>query len=137
MDNKSEIYTLLREKGQRITIQKRVILDIMLENTDRMLSVNDILKRIPDDSIDAATIYRNMQTFTEAGITETMIDNKGLTRYKICDSEPHHHMICTVCGKIINFPCTTKFWDPYVKENNFTETHHLVEIYGKCSECSK
>lgn len=137
MNSKSEIYTLLRDKGQRITHQKKVILDILLKNTDIMLSVNDVMKCIPDNSIDAATIYRNMQAFTESGIIETMIGHKGLNRYKICDSHPHHHMICTGCGKIINFPCETKFWEPYVKESGFTETHHLIEIYGKCSDCSK
>ncbi len=137
MNSKSEIYNLLHDKGQRITHQKSILLDILLENTDIMLSVNDILGCISDSSIDATTIYRNMQAFTESGITETMIDHKGLNRYKICDSQPHHHMICTDCGKIINFPCETKFWEPYITENNFTETHHVIKIYGKCSDCVK
>jgi len=137
MNTKLDIYNLLRNNGQRITPQKKVILDVLLKNTDVMLSVNDILKQISDSSIDTVTIYRNMQGFTESGITETMVDNKGLSLYKICDSHPHHHMICTGCGKIINFPCETNFWEAYVKESNFTVTHHVLEIYGKCSSCSK
>lgn len=138
MNNKNDIYRNLNEKGRRITRQKMIILDVLFDNTDRMLSANDIHSLVPADiNIDIATVYRNLQGFAEDGILETMVDASGLGRYKICDSEPHHHMICTECGRIINFPCAVKFWEPYLDENNFTETSHVIEIYGKCSKCNK
>ncbi|MFO7611181.1 MAG: Fur family transcriptional regulator [Clostridia bacterium] len=137
MIDKKDIYKKLKARGQRITRQKIAILDILLDNTDTMLSAGEIRSRIPGDiKIDDATIYRNVQGFADVGILESMIDSSGLNLYKLCDSSPHHHLICTECGRIINFPCRVDFWKPYLKENNFIESHHVIEIYGKCSECA-
>ena len=47
MDQKTQLYERLREKGQRITPQKRAILDILLDNPGRMLSVSEICARLP------------------------------------------------------------------------------------------
>lgn len=137
-DVKNIIYGDLRSRGQRITRQKESILDVFLDNSDRMLSVNDIKTMLPEGfQIDDATIYRNTQAFVECGLLETMVDDSGLNRYKICDSSPHHHMICIECGKIINFPCAVEFWKPYVEKHGFKETRHVVEVYGVCRECQK
>ncbi len=135
---KNKIYEDLRNRGQRITSQKKTILDVLLNNRDRMLSVTDIKNLISDDfPIDDATIYRNTQAFSECGLLETMVDESGLNRYKVCDTSPHHHMICQECGKIINFPCTLEFWKPFVEQQGFRETRHIVEVYGICRECSE
>ena len=136
MDQKAEIYTLLREKGHRITRQKKIILDVFFDYPKKMLSVGDVCTLIPEgEHMDNATLYRNLQQYARLGILESMVDNEGLTRYMICDSSPHHHLICTGCGRIIPFPCNDQFWKPYAEENDFHETHHKIEIYGKCVDC--
>ncbi len=136
--SKDVIYEELRRCGKRVTAQKRAILDILLDHTDRMLSVVDIKSKIPHDmTIDDATIYRNVQSYEEMGILESMIDSKGLSRYIICDSEPHHHMICTECGKIINFPCTDACWQSFIQAQNFEESYHKIEVYGRCQDCQR
>lgn len=136
MDRKTEICALLREKGHRITRQKKVILDVFFDNPKKMLSVCDICTLIPaGEHMDNATLYRNLQQFARLGILESMVDNEGLTRYSICDSAHHHHFICTGCGRIIPFPCNDHFWKPYAEENDFHETFHRIEIYGKCADC--
>ena len=136
MGDDAKIYAMLRAKGFRITVQKKIILDIFLANQDRMLSVNDVYNILPENiSIDNATIYRNIQKFLGFGILETMNDDHGINRYTICEKEHHHYLICTECGRIIKFPCTNNYWEKYAVKNHFKETHHKLEVYGKCDKC--
>ena len=137
MDSQHQIYATLRTKGMRVTAQKRLILDVFLKNQNRMLSVADVYALLPEGaSIDNATVYRNIQKFLSLGILETINDEQGVNRYMILDREHHHYMICTECGKIIKIPCEGCFWTPYAQQNNFHETHHKLEVYGKCGGCA-
>jgi Fur family ferric uptake transcriptional regulator len=136
MDQKTQLYERLREKGQRITPQKRAILDVLLDNPGRMLSVSEICARLPKGSgIDDATVYRNVRGFVEPGLLESMIDLKGHSRYMICDCVHHHHFICTDCGRIINFPCNNPFWRGIARQHNFKESGHRIEVFGLCADC--
>jgi len=136
MDDAQKIYSMLRNKGFRVTTQKKIILDVFLSNQDRMLSVCDVFNMLPaGSSIDNATVYRNIQKFLDVGILESMMDDCGVNRYTICEKEHHHYLICTECGRIIKFPCSVNFWNSFATENGFKETHHKLEIYGKCAEC--
>ena len=136
MQEKSELYDMLRAKGFRITAPKRIILDIFLANQNRMLSVSDVYGLLPEGSgIDNATVYRNLQKFLDFGMLESIIDDQGVSRYTFFEKRHHHYFICTECGRIIKFPCSNHYWDTFAAENNFEETHHKLEVYGKCSEC--
>ena len=138
MDMKASVYDMLRKKGYRVTRQKKAILDILFNNAERMLSVSEIEALILKEcDIDNATVYRNVQGFLKLGILESMIDSNGVSRYTICDSAHHHHLICTECGKIIKFHCNNQFWEDFAKEKSFKESYHKLEVYGKCLDCQK
>ncbi len=139
MDKKEEIYNLLRNSGKRLTQQKKSILIILLGNMDRMLSVNDIINKIPEEkNIDNATVYRNVQDLAQLGILEAMIDDKGINRFVINqEGSHHHHLICVTCGKIFKIPCKNNYWSQYAKDENFEEIYHKLEVYGKCKKCKK
>ena len=137
MSDNEKIYSKLREKGCRLTSQTKTILDVFLANKDRMLSVADLSSLLPEDvSIDNATVYRNIQKFLDFGIVDSLNDEHGINRYTVCDREHHHYLICTECGRITRFPCANHYWETYAKENSFFETHHKLEVYGTCQECS-
>ncbi len=134
MDAKENILCSLRQKGLRVTQQKSVIIDVLVTHSDRMLSANDIADAL-GSLLDNATVYRNMRKFLELGIVESMVDNKGVQRYKICDGTHHHHLVCTSCGRIINFPCDTPFWRCVAEQHAFKESFHRIEVFGICANC--
>lgn len=137
MDEKTAIINVLRRKGMRITQQKKAILDVFADNPDKMLSVSDIAE-ILGGVADNATVYRNVRRFLELGIIETITDSRGVQRFVVCcDGKHHHHLICTSCGRIINFPCDTPFWRLLAEQNGFAEQYHRIEVYGMCSQCQK
>ncbi|MFH1879817.1 MAG: transcriptional repressor, partial [Bacillota bacterium] len=77
-----------------------------------------------------------IQKFMDCGILESMNDEQGVNRYTVFEGEHHHYLICTECGKIIKIPCNNHFWKSHALENCFQETHHKLEVYGKCAACA-
>jgi Fe2+ or Zn2+ uptake regulation protein len=37
----------------------------------------------------------------------------------------------------VRFPCSNHYWEKYAKQNGFAETHHKLEVYGRCANCAK
>lgn len=137
MTDTTNVYAMLRAKGLRMTEAKKQILDVFLNNQDRMLSIADVTALLPRNaSIDNATVYRNIQKFMDVGVLESFNDEQGVNRYTVFEQGHHHYLICTGCGRIIRIPCTKGFWKTHAKENNFMETHHKLEVYGKCASCA-
>ena len=137
MNEQPKLYAMLRAKGLRMTLPKKSILDVFLKNRNRMLSVGEVLSLLPEEStIDHATVYRNIQKFLDIGILKSMNDELGVNRYTVSEREHHHYLICTECGRIIKIPCEGHFWRSHAQKNRFVETHHKLEVYGKCAGCS-
>jgi Fe2+ or Zn2+ uptake regulation protein len=137
MIKKNEILSLIKSKGDRLTKQKKNILNVLFDNQDRVLSVGDIIKKLPDkESMDDATVYRNIQRLMELEVLESFVDDTGINRYVIsCHKGHHHHMICISCGKIFEIPCQNSYWDKCALDNGFKEIYHKLEVYGMCNDC--
>ena len=83
----------------RITKHRQEILDI-LDHQEDALSASDIHTKLPH--INLATIYRNLESFVEAGTVTKVNFGNNEALYEIQD-EPHHHAICDECNKVIHF----------------------------------
>ena len=94
------------------------------------------------EKISKATIYNNLELFTEAGLIKKLNFNNNKVLYeKSLHKQQHDHVICTVCGKILEF-CDPRIKDILdgVKEIiNFQVDAHSLNIYGKCNnkKCNK
>ena len=131
------IIARIKEANQRLTRQKEKVLEVLVKNEDRMMSVQDIKQRISqNDKMDDATIYRNLSAFVDIGIVEQSMDTGGIGRFKLrCEQGHHHHFICQTCGKVYPFPCDDSFIRSIAETYGFQESYHKLEIFGKCKEC--
>ena len=82
------------------------------------------------------TVYRTMKLLCDAGLAHERNFDDGITRYEI-EHEHHDHLVCTRCGKIIEFECRSieSTQDRIAMEHNFLVLRHRHELYGHCSEC--
>ncbi|MFP4444789.1 MAG: AMP-binding protein [Desulfosudaceae bacterium] len=58
---------------------------------------------------------------------------------KAYDCKEHDHLICTKCGKVIEF-CDTRvneIQDEISRKNDFAVSYHSLYFYGLCSDCRK
>ena len=129
----------ISENNLKITKQRRVVLKSFLECNNHV-SVeelyNIVLKTEP--KIGLATVYRTLSLLTKSGLALEMDFGDGQKRYESSyKSEHHDHMVCTECGKIIEFthPLIEKYQEEVAKENGFKITSHKLDLFGHCQDC--
>ena len=123
----------------KITKQRRTVLKIFLESKDHV-SVeelyNTVLKTEP--KIGLATVYRTLALLTKSGLALEMDFGDGQKRYESSYRSVHHdHMVCTECGKILEFnhPLIEKYQEEMAKQKNFKITSHKLDLFGLCKDC--
>lgn len=87
-------------------------------------------------TLGAATIYRNLPVFVDAGLLhESLADESGQQLYELDDEGHHDHIVCVDCGAILEFHDSTieERQTSILKDASFREVRHRHVIYAKCS----
>ena len=123
----------------KITEQRRTVLKIFL-GCKKHVSVeelyNIVLKEKP--KIGLATVYRTLALLTKSGLALEMDFGDGQKRYENSYRSVHHdHMVCTECGKILEFNhlLIEKYQEEMAKQKNFKITSHKLDLFGLCKDC--
>lgn len=137
---------ILCDKGYKMTTQRRVVYDILMEKKDAHLSPEEVYELIKHKhpKIGLATIYRTLQLFEEIGLVYKLNFDEGCNRYEILspnnnEIHQHHHLICKKCGKIIEVKedLMNSLEEIIEKQYNFEILNHNVKFTGICSDCRK
>lgn len=138
---KSILQDHIRATGLRRTEQRELILDIFLSTEDH-LSSEDLYSLVhrKDPTVGHTTVYRTLKLLTEAGLAREVRFGDNKTYYEHHYNHDHHdHMICTECGKVIEFFSADieSLQDEMADKFNFKPTHHSLRMWGVCSDCQK
>src|SRR6266850_6635620 len=131
----------IQKRGLKRTAQRDLILDIFLR-TEEHLSSEDLYRLVQKDdpSIGQTTVYRTLKLLTEAGLAREVRFGDGRTHYEHNYKHQHHdHMICSQCGKIIEFFSAEleAIQDAMAAKHKFEVTQHLLRIIGLCADCRR
>ncbi|MDR4889931.1 Fur family transcriptional regulator [Fredinandcohnia sp. QZ13] len=131
-----ELVPFLKERGLRITPQRTLILQTILSLKGHP-TVEDIHRQIPHISL--ATIYNNVKLFVSLRILKELPYGNGLSKYELSNQPNHYHILCEVCGDIIdfNYPTLTQIEDVANKLTKFKINSHQMEVYGLCQSCQR
>lgn len=131
----------IQRLGLRRTAQRDLIMEIFLR-TEEHMTIEDLhwLVHKQDTSVGHTTVYRTLKLLTEAGLAREVRFGDNKTYYEHHYNHEHHdHMICTECGKVIEFfsPEIESLQDKAADSFGFRPTHHSLRLWGICSECQK
>ena len=131
----------LQKKGLKRTSQRDLILDVFLR-TEQHLSNEDLYRLVKqeDPGVGQTTVYRTLKILSEAGLAREVRFGDGRTHYEHQYKHQHHdHMICSECGKIIEFFSAEleAIQDAMAAKHRFEITQHLLRIIGVCAECRR
>jgi len=139
----------LQGHGSRWTASREAILQ-HLSRTDKHLSPKEIFaaisKRYP--GIGLTTVYRTLELLDRMGLIYKLRIGDGQVRYEFIHMDKdhhHHHLICSQCGKIIDY---TDFVDEELelikktesalaRKYDFVINNHNIEFHGFCAKCRK
>jgi len=133
--------TFLKERGQRFTKERTVILE-------KALSVNghfdpeSLCNQIRETGLKAsrASVYRTLNLLCECGLIQRVKKTERGTIYESSFGHKHHdHMLCIRCGRVIEFYSDPleKIQEKVCKEHGFLGANHTLEIRGYCRTCQK
>ena len=131
----------IQKKGLKRTSQRDLILDVFLR-TEEHLSNEDLYQLVKkeDPTVGQTTVYRTLKLLTEAGLAREVRFGDGRAHYEHNYKHQHHdHMICTECGKVIEFFSAEieALQDKMADNFDFKPTHHSLRMWGVCAECQK
>jgi Fur family ferric uptake transcriptional regulator len=109
-------------------------------STTGHLSAEELYQKVQkvDPGIGLTTVYRTLKLLTEAGLAkERRFGGEPQGVFEKQDEKHHDHLICTRCGKIIEFnePALEAIQDEVAKKYGFVVEDHKMELYGLCKTC--
>ena len=136
----------LRESGFRLTHPRRVIIQTLHDACGHM-SADEIYTQLHDTypRIGFTTVYRTLDLLVRLGLANKFEFGHGKARYEIKIKKHHHHLICRVCGTVVD--C-----NDFIKEETrliekiegklsskytFAIQDHHLHFYGVCFSCQK
>lgn len=126
-----------RSTGLKLTPQRLAIIKY-LEGNQMHPSAEDVYaevsKKFPTMSL--ATVYNTLETLKKRGEVQELTIDPGKKRFDP-DTGPHHHIICTACGRIVDVHIQYDLNVPAGERKDFEITGNHVEFYGLCARCRK
>jgi len=83
------------------------------------------------------SIYRSLDLFESLGIVFKIINGTSV-KYKLCQTEDHHHhIVCKACGDVVELDfCDISDWSKKVTESTgYQVVDHQLNFYGFCKTC--
>lgn len=137
MTSVDKVCTRLRTEGRRVTPQRRVIVQVLLENGSH-LTADQVLRRarrqLPD--ISPATVYNTLHELTELGMLQELDLGLGLEerRYDLA-TEDHDHLVCLRCGRVEDVPRRDGLKASLSYDYDFDVVDRRVIYLGFCPDC--
>src|SRR5262249_2882327 len=137
----SGIKDSLRERGVRLTRQRRILLDL-IDHSGRHLDAESLyqMAKEQDPKLNRVTVYRTLKLLKEGGLVDELdLMHYGGDQhyYETRLKQEHAHVICLRCGKVEEF-----FGEPLQKLRRQIESHFgfqillaRTEVGGYCSHC--
>ena len=129
----------LRRAGVKATPQRLEIFSEVagsIDHPDAESVYRGVRERMPTVSLD--TVYRTLWLLSDLGLVRTLTPAHDRARFD-ANLAPHHHFICTRCGKTRDFT-SDEFTALAVPEavHSFGKIEStFVEVRGRCKECAR
>jgi len=89
--------------------------------------------------IGLTTIYRTLRILARLKLVCELHAGDSCRSYTISAPGHHHHLICSNCGKVVDFPgCELEETQQILaKQAGFRIDGHLLEFIGLCPDCQR
>ncbi len=137
---KEEFFRLLKETGESLPEGGETVLDCFLEK-DGHVSADYIAKCIKESgkNLSLAVVNEALDLLCRYGIAQKiMLNGKGILYEHLHVGMEHDHLLCTSCGKIVEFE-DKKLHErtlELAKSLGFQPILHKITVLGLCPECS-
>ncbi len=131
----------LKGRGQRFTKERAAILQRILSYHGHF-DPESLYLKIRETGIKASrtSVYRTLNLLCECGLIGRVMKTEHGTVYEHTFGHEHHdHMLCIICGTIIEFYSEDleRLQEDLCKKQEFHGASHTLEIRGYCKKCQR
>lgn len=132
------VISLLKDKALSVTVPRKSILHLLMKEHGPY-TAEEILKKLPKNSCDQATVYRCLNQFVETQLVNSSYLEKDVVHFEFNDPHHHHHhIICKICRKIESFhDCLLDKFELHLKKRGYKDIQHRLEFFAVCEKCSQ
>jgi Fur family ferric uptake transcriptional regulator len=131
----------LRKRGLKYTRERRAVLRGVMRDEHHFEAEQLLVDlRAGGERVARATIYRTLPLLVDCGILKQLQLGGKQARYEhTYGHTPHDHMVCTRCGRIIEFDNSevASLASAVAGPHNFVALTHRFQIVGLCADCAK
>jgi Fur family peroxide stress response transcriptional regulator len=135
----STLETLCRSMGVPCTVQRRIILQVVLERDDHP-TAGDVLKAVKEQipGISRTTVYRVLDTLAQWGVVRRLQHAGTAARFD-GKTQRHHHLVCNKCHKVFDVqdPKLDQLRVSHIEAEGFEVEDFSVHLMGTCEACRK
>ncbi len=134
----NDLIELLRERGQRVTSQRLVILRELRRRAVHA-TAEEILDSVRHDlpGTSVPTVYATLDLFVELGLARKINAGIGAALYD-ARMDPHQHMVCRECGRIFDLDGEygLEALVQAAERSGFVASGAELVLYGRCADCA-
>jgi Fur family ferric uptake transcriptional regulator len=129
----------LERRGLKLTAERQALFDELFARHEHF-EADELLVRLrgKHTKISRATIYRTLDLLVDSGIVgRVRIGESGYRYERLRAGEHHDHLICTECGRVIEFyePRIEVLQDEVCDRHGFLAISHSHQLRGICRQC--
>ena len=110
-----------------------------LHSVDTHISAEDIYAQVKAKYhyANISTVYRTLDLLKELKLIAEINLDDGCVRYHLSEKGHHHHLVCSICGKMIDLPETAllKLSETLVRDYKFQADLKHLAVFGTCADC--
>lgn len=133
-DTVAEAVAAMRERGLRLSTARRLILEDMFASPGPA-TAEQVARRL---SLDAASVYRNLETLERHGLVRHVHLGHGPGLYVLVGRGEREHLYCEECGAVVSVdPAELDSLRELVRERfGFEVRFTHFPIAGLCPRCA-
>lgn len=131
----------LRDNNLKVTKERLMLLEELFGSSGH-LDADSLLFQLRSQGkhVSRATIYRTLDLLVQCGLArKSRLGREHYVYEKVTPGKRHDHMVCTGCGRII------EFYDIELDErqrqvcleHSFRPSFYSLQIQGLCQECQR
>jgi Fur family ferric uptake transcriptional regulator len=141
MREKERFLSFLRERRQRVTAERLVLLDEMFRQHGH-LDAEQLLSAVQARGlkISRATVYRNLELLVASGLARKQRLGRRRFLYEhVHGGQRHDHLVCTGCGRVVEFvsPGIAALQVEICRAHGFLPSAYSLQINSICKGCAE
>ncbi len=137
MKSVDELTQQLRSRGMKVTPQRQAIFRALGDSTVHPTAESVYaLVSAEMPTISLRTVYQTLNDLAAMGELQVLDVGTGSTRFDP-NLEPHHHLVCDGCGRIVDVPAgrSRPAVPAHAAAEGFEVTTTEIVFRGRCAAC--